>query len=221
MVRQAPGELHFFRIIVFRDNCARLGTALPRATGQLWAGRRMRANVYKLVLPPMADRRTQVSTMMDLELKTLEHEHVEGDIKDGVEPHVQLRKSRLDELSIPRTLWVFRRAVFYTFCVYTGFLCEGFEVRMAQSRWQVLRLILQLNAGSSVVANAGFVKQFGAQDSADVRTLDPTWREYIKSWPVSLMAQCPLGVQCSMLANYSRSHTLLGTLKRLETARPY
>jgi hypothetical protein len=39
-----------------------------------------------------------------------------------------LLKSRLDELSLLRTLWLFRRAVFYTMCVYTGFLCEGFEV---------------------------------------------------------------------------------------------
>jgi hypothetical protein len=67
--------------------------------------------------------------MLDLELKTIEHSHVENDLKEGLETNIQLRKSRLDELSIARTLWVFRRAVFYTFCVYTGFLCEGFEVR--------------------------------------------------------------------------------------------
>ncbi len=39
-----------------------------------------------------------------------------------------LLKSRFDELSIPRTLWVFRRVVFFTLCVYTGYMCEGFEV---------------------------------------------------------------------------------------------
>lgn len=65
---------------------------------------------------------------LPLELKELPPVHVEDDLKDEVEPQTQLRKSRLDELSIPRTLWVFRRAVFFTFCVYTGFLCEGFEV---------------------------------------------------------------------------------------------
>jgi hypothetical protein len=69
--------------------------------------------------------------MLDLELKTIEHSHVENDLKDGLELTIQLRKSRLDELSIARTLWVFRRAVFYTFCVYTGLLCEGFEVRQS------------------------------------------------------------------------------------------
>ena len=63
-----------------------------------------------------------------MELKQIEPVHVEDDFKGESDTHVQLRKSRLDDLSIPRTLWVFRRAVFFTFCVYTGFLCEGFEV---------------------------------------------------------------------------------------------
>lgn len=39
-----------------------------------------------------------------------------------------LLKSRFDDMTIPKTLWVFRRAVFYTLCVYTGYMCEGFEV---------------------------------------------------------------------------------------------
>lgn len=39
-----------------------------------------------------------------------------------------LLKSRFDELSIPRTLWVFRRVVLVTLAVYTGYMCEGFEV---------------------------------------------------------------------------------------------
>lgn len=54
---------------------------------------------------------------------------VEDELK-GADVEGVLLKSRLDELSIPRTLWVFRRAVFFTLCVYTGFLCEGFEVRI-------------------------------------------------------------------------------------------
>jgi hypothetical protein len=40
-----------------------------------------------------------------------------------------LLKSRFDEMSIWRTLWIFRRAAFYCVAVYTGYLCEGFEVR--------------------------------------------------------------------------------------------
>jgi hypothetical protein len=39
-----------------------------------------------------------------------------------------LVKSRFDELSISRTLWVFRRVVFISLAVYTGYVCEGFEV---------------------------------------------------------------------------------------------
>lgn len=38
-----------------------------------------------------------------------------------------LAKSRYDELSIPRTLWVFRRIIFVSLAVYTGYICEGFE----------------------------------------------------------------------------------------------
>lgn len=40
-----------------------------------------------------------------------------------------LVKSRYDELSILRTLWVFKRVVFVSLAVYTGYICEGFEVR--------------------------------------------------------------------------------------------
>jgi SP family general alpha glucoside:H+ symporter-like MFS transporter len=39
-----------------------------------------------------------------------------------------LVKSRYDELSIPRTLWVFKRVVLVSLAVYTGYVCEGFEV---------------------------------------------------------------------------------------------
>lgn len=39
-----------------------------------------------------------------------------------------LLKSRFDEMSIPRTLWTFRRVVLVTLAVYTGYMCEGFEV---------------------------------------------------------------------------------------------
>jgi SP family general alpha glucoside:H+ symporter-like MFS transporter len=39
-----------------------------------------------------------------------------------------LVKSRYDELSIPRTLWVFKRVALVSLAVYTGYICEGFEV---------------------------------------------------------------------------------------------
>lgn len=47
---------------------------------------------------------------------TVEH------LRDG------LVKSTFDELSILRTLWVFRRVVLVSLAVYTGYVCEGFEV---------------------------------------------------------------------------------------------
>ena len=60
--------------------------------------------------------------------------HVEGiNALEGDDLKVTLHgngllKSRFDQLSIPRTLWVFRRAVLVTLAVYTGYMCEGFEV---------------------------------------------------------------------------------------------
>lgn len=39
-----------------------------------------------------------------------------------------LVKSTFDDLSIPRTLWVFRRVSLISLAVYTGYVCEGFEV---------------------------------------------------------------------------------------------
>ncbi|RSH83089.1 uncharacterized protein EHS24_006746 [Apiotrichum porosum] len=106
-------------------------------------------------------------------MTTLEHEaekheatHVElakvdHSASDG------LVKSRFDELSIPRTVWVFRRAVFYSLCVYTGYMMEGFE----------------LGAGGSVIANAGFIKQFGDGGGGGVRALNPTW---VSTWSAFL-----------------------------------
>ncbi|PON23295.1 hypothetical protein TGAM01_v207822 [Trichoderma gamsii] len=79
-----------------------------------------------------------------------------------------LVKSRFDELSIPRTLWVFKRVVLVSLAVYTGYVCEGFE----------------LGAGGSVVANAGFIKQFGSvKGEGGVRALDPTW---LSTWSALL-----------------------------------
>jgi SP family general alpha glucoside:H+ symporter-like MFS transporter len=39
-----------------------------------------------------------------------------------------LVKSRFDELSILETVWVFKRVVLVSLAVYTGYVCEGFEV---------------------------------------------------------------------------------------------
>ncbi|KAL1404926.1 hypothetical protein Q8F55_008538 [Vanrija albida] len=89
-----------------------------------------------------------------------EKQPVESQIKEVVEENNTLLKSRYDDLSIPRTLWVFKRSVFFVLMLYTGYMCEGFE----------------LGAGGSIVANAGFIKQFGSRgEEAGVRALDPTW----------------------------------------------
>jgi hypothetical protein len=39
-----------------------------------------------------------------------------------------LVKSTFDELSIPQTLWAFKRVILVSLAVYTGYICEGFEV---------------------------------------------------------------------------------------------
>ncbi|KAH7356508.1 general substrate transporter [Rhexocercosporidium sp. MPI-PUGE-AT-0058] len=78
-----------------------------------------------------------------------------------------LVKSRYDELSIPRTVWVFKRVVLVSLAVYTGYVCEGFE----------------LGAGGSIVANKGFIKQFGTTGGTGVRALDPTW---LSTWSALL-----------------------------------
>jgi SP family general alpha glucoside:H+ symporter-like MFS transporter len=59
-----------------------------------------------------------------------EEVRVEEDVDlkaDGFDTY-HLVKSRYDELSIPRTLWVFRRVTLVSLAVYTGYICEGFEV---------------------------------------------------------------------------------------------
>jgi SP family general alpha glucoside:H+ symporter-like MFS transporter len=53
-------------------------------------------------------------------------EHFESKARDDV-VYEGLHKSRWDELSIPRTLWVFKRAVLVSLAVYRGYMCEGFE----------------------------------------------------------------------------------------------
>ncbi|KAK8147894.1 hypothetical protein G3M48_000772 [Beauveria asiatica] len=79
-----------------------------------------------------------------------------------------LVKSRFDQLSLLQTVWVFKRVILVTLAVYTGYVCEGFE----------------LGAGGSIVANAGFIKQFGTNGGENgVRALDPTW---LSTWSALL-----------------------------------
>lgn len=39
-----------------------------------------------------------------------------------------LMKSPIDDISIWKTLWIFKRVFFFVVLVYTGYVCEGFEV---------------------------------------------------------------------------------------------
>ncbi|KAH8677975.1 general substrate transporter [Xylariales sp. PMI_506] len=86
---------------------------------------------------------------------------------EGYRNYGGLVKSRFDELSIGQTLWVFRRVVLVALAVYTGNTCEGFE----------------LGVGGSIVANEGFIKQFGAEGGTGVRALDPFW---LSTWSACL-----------------------------------
>lgn len=62
-------------------------------------------------------------------------EHIEGAAEYVTD---NLKKSRFDNLSIPRSLWVFRRSVLVTLAVYTGYMCEGFEVSQGMSTQLIL-----------------------------------------------------------------------------------
>ena len=91
-----------------------------------------------------------------------------------------LLKSRWDALSIPRSLWTFRRVALINLAVYTGYMCEGFEVCMVAllTDRYTESFRAQLSAGGSIIANAGFIEQFGTRkDETGVRALDPTWRK--------------------------------------------
>lgn len=96
-------------------------------------------------------------------------EHIEVSPDVGMTDYNGLYKSKYDQLSLPKTLWVFKRVILVTLAVYTGYVCEGFE----------------LGAGGTVVANAGFIRQFGdkGSDAAGVRALNPTW---VSTWSAFL-----------------------------------
>lgn len=60
-------------------------------------------------------------SQMDEKHIDLHDEKVNGiDHKELAEVDYGLRKSRFDDLSIPRTLWVFRKTVLVVLSVYTG-----------------------------------------------------------------------------------------------------
>ena len=64
--------------------------------------------------------------------------HIEGLPATIIDDNVALKvegyesyglvKSRYDELTLPQTLWTFKRVILISLAVYTGYVCEGFEV---------------------------------------------------------------------------------------------
>ncbi|KAL1409207.1 hypothetical protein Q8F55_006040 [Vanrija albida] len=71
-------------------------------------------------------------------------------------------KSRFDELPILKCLWTFRRAVFFCFLLFTGSMCDGFEVALS----------------GMLLANKGFIKQFGTGGNG-VTALNTSW---VSAW---------------------------------------
>lgn len=85
----------------------------------------------------------------------VQFETVEDGAKIDVHGPYGLVKSRYDELSIPRTLWVFKRVILISLAVYTGYVCEGFEVSLFS--WSVERMHAKdtaLTRSSSALAAA-------------------------------------------------------------------
>ncbi|KAL1891069.1 hypothetical protein Sste5346_007894 [Sporothrix stenoceras] len=100
---------------------------------------------------------------------TTGHLEREGRLERDMGNDNVLLKSKYSELSVAHTLWVFKRVALLSIAVYTGYVCEGFE----------------LSSSGSVIANAGFIKQFGDEGrSADgVRALNPSW---VSAWSAFL-----------------------------------
>ena len=59
------------------------------------------------------------------QIESTDGKMVENEVVFATQHGQALTKSRFDELSIPRTLWLFRRSIFFCLCVYTGYVCEG------------------------------------------------------------------------------------------------
>ncbi|CAK7227666.1 hypothetical protein SEUCBS140593_006653 [Sporothrix eucalyptigena] len=122
------------------------------------------ANNETDIRSPATDTNTEKPAFGHVEQSVLEeigHAKVDGYESYG------LAKSRFDNLTIPQTIWKFKRVVLIIISVYTGYICEGFE----------------LNSSGSVIANAGFIRQFGSGDDTGVRSLSTTW---VSTWSALL-----------------------------------
>lgn len=128
-----------------------------------------------LVVPPIMashdiDSRAPLETVTSTEKAGISHVEEQNVIDDFSQAKVDgyvsygLAKSRFDNLTIPQTIWTFKRVIIIIISVYTGYICEGFE----------------LNSSGSVIANAGFIKQFGSGDETGVRSLSTTWGRFTR-----------------------------------------
>lgn len=75
-----------------------------------------------------------------------------------------LVKSTFDELSIPQTLWAFKRVILISLAVYTGYICEGFEVSsdhppLATPREVVDRVVDAVTGSWAYAANYSSVRE--------------------------------------------------------------
>ena len=100
-----------------------------------------------------------------------------GDVDDVVKidgyDSYGLVKSRYDELSIPRTLWVFKRVVLVSLAVYTGYVCEGFEVSGAPPFYSCrLPIPADLQRWCAVACDGlGLTRCSSALEAVSLRTL--------------------------------------------------
>lgn len=118
------------------------------------------------------------------DVEHVETSQFEGDKLPAAHDDDGLLKSRYSELSIPRTAWVFKRVILFVLLVYTGYVCEGFEVSSYLTLVNIgdaFADCTQLNAGGTIIANAGFIKQFG-EGGSGVTALDPTWGESLNRY---------------------------------------
>ena len=91
-----------------------------------------------------------------------EHREREGGEKDlghevtfDVSVGHDLFKSKYDELSVGRTLWVFKRVALISIAVYTGYVCEGFEVSLPE-RGRISHVIMNARLCSHTLTVVNF-----------------------------------------------------------------
>lgn len=76
-----------------------------------------------------------MTTRIDEDKADIQVAHLESsvtrdeDLKHAALDGQGVLKSRFDELPILTCLWTFRRAAFFCFLLFTGAMCDGFEVR--------------------------------------------------------------------------------------------